>query len=172
MCVLRIHTQAYPWWDTICSNTTANNGQTCNPPSSLDAVTTANCSGMPVENVVDLVTITAKSTGAYFTNTYCAGFNLTGVANLNNYSAVLLKNSTLGKFLNDAGNDLGLQPDSPIYAARPNFLSCPRKYAGPQKFSYNSYFWNFNIAKPAMYDTMTTIASTSILDSVVSAASV
>ena len=157
--------QTYPWWDTVCSNTTANGGKSCNPPGSLDAVTTSNCSGMPVENVADLVTVQMLKTGKpYFSFPYCATNNLTAVPVLNNFSAVAVTDTAAAKFLDFNANDLGVQPDSPIYAARPGFLSCPRKYVGPQKFSLESYFLNFNLAKPAMYNTILTVSTVSVQD--------
>ena len=143
--------QAHPWWRSTCSTTTANGGRPCNPPSSLPASLTANCSGLPVDNLLDL-TVLNSSTGARMSYKYCD--RLTGVPKLNRWSSVSFSPPGTAGLISYEKGDFGLLPDSRIYWYRPEFQSCPRRYVGPQKFSQESYLWNFNLPKPAGFDSL------------------
>lgn len=155
--------QGYPWWPSMCSRTAADNGKSCNPPGAVSAAGTGNCSGLPVDNKVDLVTVdNPKNAPAFFTYQYCASH--TGVPNINTFSSVDITNPDSAGFSSYFQNDLSLQPSSPVFKARPKLLSCPRQYVGVQKFSLGSFFWNFNIPEPAAYQTMITMNTSSIHD--------
>ena len=160
--------QTYPWWNTICSRTTAVNGKPCNPPGATAGSLTGNCSGLPVDNSVDLVTVAnVRNKPADFRYNYCSAH--TGVPNVNSFSSVDIADGTKAGFNDYEANDLGLKAASSLYTARPRFLSCPRKYAGQQKFSLNSFYWNFNIPKPDMFDTLVTMSSASIFNGTIAA---
>ena len=141
----------FPWWSNLCSDTTANGGATCNPATSLTPDVTANCSSMPVDNVLDL-TVLNNTKGAALTYKYCD--LLTGVPQLNRWTSISVTNPSLAGLSGYQYNDYGLLPSSPLYALRPQFQSCPRQYAGPQKFLEASYYWNYNIPKPDVFDTL------------------
>ena len=147
----------------MCSRTTAVNGKPCNPAGTISGSLTGRCSGLPVDNSVNLVTVAnPKNRPAYFTYKYCDAH--TGVPNVNAYSSVDIADGTKAGFNDYAANDLGVKAASPVFTAKPQFLSCPRKYAGQQKFSLNSFYWNFNIPKPSLFDTLVTMSSASILN--------
>ena len=99
---------------------------------------------------------------AKFGNIYCE--QLPGAANINKYTSLDLQDGATAGFNNYYNNDLGVRRTSQIALAQKNFQSCPKKYAGPQKFSLNSYFWNFNIPEPTMYAYMTVATRKFIID--------
>ena len=147
----------------MCSRTKGINSKPCNPPGAMAGSLTGNCSGLPVDNSVDLVTVAnPRNRPASFSYRYCEAH--TGVPNLNAFSSVDILDGTKAGFNDYAANDLGLKAASPVYNARPQFLSCPRKYVGQQKFSLNSFYWNFNIPKPNLFDTLVTMSSASIFN--------
>ncbi|GJP32533.1 hypothetical protein CLOM_g17161 [Closterium sp. NIES-68] len=139
----------FPFLTGFCNKTTIN-GINCNEGTSATAgpTTTGRCSGLPTENIAEIVTATSdNSTRQVYLHSNCAPF--TAMPKLNKLTYLPVKLSTAG-FKSVKNRDYSLVLTSPILKKFPAFRSCPVKDIGPQNVSYTTYFSLFNIAMPAM----------------------
>ena len=134
--------QPYPYLSTICTETTANGGQPCNPAGTPPASQTGACSGLPTDNTLDVVLVNSPNQPIYD----CKSYNQT--LSLNTQSSLSTGNPIFFLFVDYDNNNLALQVGSPLFKARPNFLSCDRGLVGPQVVQRAVYFSRFNVPFP------------------------
>ncbi|CAI5476685.1 unnamed protein product [Closterium sp. Yama58-4] len=120
---------AYPYLQQICTQTQVNGGMYCNPDTSLNATTTGNCSGLPTENNLDLVTISNNTESMGYDN--CLAVDNVDI--LSNLTQIPIPYPKKAGFRNLRRNDFGLKTGSLLYKFRPRFKSCPRRYSGPRR---------------------------------------
>eukprot|EP00850_Spirogloea_muscicola_P011150 SM000068S20582 [mRNA] locus=s68:335688:337798:+ [translate_table: standard] len=133
-----------PWFATMCTDTHIN-GVECNPPNSTyTAADSAKCSGLPTANKHHFVMVNPVSNHLpYFPG--CDG--LPSIPDLNDVTWSVHRGASVeaDNFVDPKNLDYALKPNAPILAANPDFKSCPRSAAGPQRVSEDTYFAQYNI---------------------------
>ena len=143
--------QASPFLSTVCTATTANNGKPCNPSGSAPASQTGKCSGLPTDNLFDLMLVNAAKTNVAPRFLYCD--NYTSVSTLNNLYSVN-KTSDFYQFIDYDRDNLGVSSTSPIYALKSDFRSCDRESVGPTVNDWSYFAMRFNLPKPSGFDSV------------------
>lgn len=141
--------KAYPYLTDICTRTSIR-GIYCNAGTDRlhSAKVTGNCSGLPTENYVELVsaTVDGSQKKAFFQDN-CRPFP--SVMKLN---SIKYYNTSISKagFNSISTRDFGLAHSrfSAIKRVFPAFRSCPKKLIGPKRVAFRFYFSLFNINLP------------------------
>ncbi|CAI5471850.1 unnamed protein product [Closterium sp. Yama58-4] len=139
----------FPFLTNFCTKT-AINGVNCNEGTSSTPgpSATGRCSGLPTENIAEIVTATTdNSSRLVIFHSNCNPF--AAVPKLNKLTYLPVNLSAAG-FKNVTNRDYSLVPGSPILKKFPKIRSCPVNEIGPQNVSYATYFNLFNLALPAM----------------------
>ncbi|CAI7730115.1 unnamed protein product [Closterium sp. NIES-53] len=139
----------FPFLTNFC-NKTAINGINCNEGTSATPGPniTGRCSGLPTENIVEIVTATTdNSTRLVIHHSNCNPF--TAMPKLNKLTYLPVKLSAAG-FRSVENRDYGLLDSSQIRAKLPTFRSCPVQDIGPKSVPYTEYFNLFNRDVPSM----------------------
>ncbi|CAI5939688.1 unnamed protein product [Closterium sp. NIES-65] len=139
----------FPFLTNFCKKTSINKIN-CNEGSSSTPgpSATGRCSGLPTENIAEIVTATTdNSTRLVIIHSNCAPF--TAVPKLNKLTYLPVKLGAAG-FKSVKNRDYSLISASPILKKFSSFRSCPVNEIGPQNVSYATYFNLFNLAMPVM----------------------
>ncbi|CAI7752004.1 unnamed protein product, partial [Closterium sp. NIES-54] len=129
----------WPWWPSVCEDTSIN-GVSCNPPGSMAAYLTGNCSGLGTENYLDLVVVNMTKRSLDYK--YCEKIPV--MPKLNTHKMINITTSSLKVlrkmgFRNYKRHDLAIESWSPIYQWRPQFKSCRKGLAGMKVITREEY---------------------------------
>ncbi|CAI5461040.1 unnamed protein product [Closterium sp. Yama58-4] len=154
----------WPWWPSVCKDKSIN-GVNCNPPGSMAAYLTGNCSGLGTENYLDLVVVNMTKRSLDYK--YCEKIPV--MPKINTHKMINITTSSLKVlrrmgFRNYKRHDLAIESWSPIYKWRPQFKSCRKGLAGMKVITREEYRKAFNIPKPDYFDFVLAMNLTHIHD--------
>ena len=148
-----------PWINSLCTNTTAGRGRPCNPSDGAPANATGGCSGLPIDNYMDLIVLKSQANPNY---TLCEPFPQ--ISGLNTFRVVNHRSPVWYKFINYDGGNLGVKSSSPVFGVREGFRSCDRRRVGPVLLRAAYYLARFNGAKPNKFGSLLKMSTLHILD--------
>lgn len=143
----------------MCNRTVAQNGKPCNPDGKAPASATGGCSGLPIDNYMDLVILQRIEDPTYM---YCDPY--LQVPDLNKFRVMRNRSPKWYSFLDYDGDNLGVTPDSKVYSRRRKFRSCDRNKVGPRRAKIQRYLSSFNGDEPDGFSDLLNMNTLHIMD--------